>query len=153
MHRFIPAWMASHTATSRIKEQIVNHRPRQYGYSKYGLSRTYRVLMDLLSVYFFMSFMSRPAHFFGRIGVSLGGLGAAILVYLLFVKISLGEDIGGRPLLLTGILLMIMSIQFFCTGILGEFMARTYYESTDTNPYIIRERYSLAANRWKPPGK
>ena len=149
MHRFIPAWIASQTATSRIKEQVVNHRARQYGYSKYGLSRTYRVLLDLLSVYFFMSFMSRPAHFFGRIGIILGGIGGLILTYLFFVKIFLGEDIGGRPLLLSGVLLVIMSIQFFCTGILGELMTRTYYESTGKKPYIIREHLSISASTWR----
>jgi glycosyltransferase involved in cell wall biosynthesis len=149
MHRFIPAWMATHTATSRIKEQVVNHRARQFGYSKYGLSRTYRVLLDLLSVYFFMSFMSRPAHFFGRIGIVLGAIGGLILGYLLFIKIFVGDDIGGRPLLLAGVLLVIMSIQFFCTGILGEFMTRTYYEATDKKPYAIRERYSSQAISWR----
>ena len=148
MHRFIPAWVATQTATSKIKEQVVNHRARQHGYSKYGLSRTYRVLLDLLSVYFFMSFMSRPAHFFGRIGIILGGIGGLILTYLFFVKIFLGEDIGGRPLLLTGVLLVIMSIQFFCTGILGELMTRTYYESTGNKPYIIRENLSVSARTW-----
>ena len=148
MHRFIPAWVATQTATSKIKEQVVNHRARQHGYSKYGLSRTYRVLLDLLSVYFFMSFMSRPAHFFGRIGIILGGIGGLILTYLFFVKILLGEDIGGRPLLLTGVLLVIMSIQFFCTGILGELMTRTYYESTGNKPYIIRENLSVSASTW-----
>lgn len=148
MHRFIPAWVATQTATSKIKEQVVNHRARQHGYSKYGLSRTYRVLLDLLSVYFFMSFMSRPAHFFGRIGIILGGIGGLILTYLFFVKIFLGEDIGGRPLLLTGVLLVIMSIQFFCTGILGELMTRTYYESTGNKPYIIRENLSVSASTW-----
>ena len=148
MHRFIPAWVASQTATSKIKEQVVNHRARQHGYSKYGLSRTYRVLLDLLSVYFFMSFMSRPAHFIGRIGIILGGIGGLILTYLFFVKIFLGEDIGGRPMLLTGVLLVIMSIQFFCTGILGELMTRTYYESTGNKPYIIRENLSVSASTW-----
>ena len=148
MHRFIPAWVATQTATSKIKEQVVNHRARQHGYSKYGLSSTYRVLLDLLSVYFFMSFMSRPAHFFGRIGIILGGIGGLILTYLFFVKIFLGEDIGGRPLLLSGVLLVIMSIQFFCTGILGEFMTRTYYESTGNKPYIIRENLSVSASTW-----
>ena len=71
-----------------------------------------------------------------------------ILTYLFFVKIFLGEDIGGRPLLLTGVLLVIMSIQFFCTGILGELMTRTYYESTGNKPYIIRENLSVSASTW-----
>ncbi|MBL6690311.1 MAG: glycosyltransferase family 2 protein [Pseudomonadales bacterium] len=148
MHRFIPALMAMYTKTSRIKEQVVNHRSRQHGVSKYGISRTYRVLLDLLSVYFFMSFRSRPAHFFGRIGFALGIPGGLILTWLLYVKVFLGEDIGNRPLLLTGVLLIIMSIQFFSTGILAEYMTRIYYESTGTKPFIVRERSSIVAGQW-----
>jgi glycosyltransferase involved in cell wall biosynthesis len=149
MHRFIPALMATYTATSRIKEHVVAHRAREFGYSKYGISRTFRVLLDLLSVHFFMSFMGRPAHFFGRIGFASGGIGGLILVYLLAVKL-LGEDIGGRPLLLVGVLLVIMAIQFFCTGILAEFLTRTYYEATGTRPYVIRERRCHKGEAWHP---
>ena len=149
MHRFIPAWMASYTASSRIKEEVVRHNARQHGYSKYGLSRTYRVLLDLLSVYFFMSFVSRPAHFFGRIGMFLGLSGGIALIYLLYVKVFLVQDIGGRPLLLTGIILILMSLQFFCTGILGELMTRTYYEASGKKPYVVRKLTSSAATAWR----
>ena len=148
MHRFIPALMAMHTKTSRIKEQVVNHRARQFGKSKYGISRTWRVLLDLLSVYFFMSFRTRPAHFFGRIGFALGLPGVAILAWLMYVRIVLGEDIGGRPLLLVGALLVIMAIQSFSTGILGEYMTRIYHESTGTKPFVVRERSSTHASNW-----
>ena len=138
MHRFIPAWLAANTSPSRIKEEVVTHHPRRYGSSKYGMSRALRVLLDLLSVYFFMRFRSRPGHFFGRIGLVFGALGAAALGYLFIVKVFFGEDIGTRPLLLVGVLFVVMSIQFLTTGVLSELIARTYFESSAIKPYIIR---------------
>ncbi len=138
MHRFIPAWVAANTSPARIKEEVVNHRARSFGESKYGLSRVYRVILDLLTVYFFMRFMSRPGHFFGRIGLAIGTIGGLILAYLVSIKLFLGEDIGTRPLLLAGVLLVLVSIQFLTTGILGEMMARTYFESSGSKPYVIR---------------
>jgi glycosyltransferase involved in cell wall biosynthesis len=138
MHRFIPAWLAANTAPSRIKEEVVAHHPRRYGGSKYGMSRALRVLLDLLSVYFFMRFRSRPGHFFGRIGLVFGALGALALGYLFIVKVFFGEDIGTRPLLLVGVLFVVMSIQFLTTGVLSELIARTYFESSAIKPYIIR---------------
>jgi len=154
MHRFIPAWMAANTAPSRIKEEVVRHHARQYGQSKYGLGRTFRVILDLLAVYFFMRFRSRPGHFFGRIGLIFGGLGAAGLVYLAFVKIVLGEDIGTRPLLLVSVLLVVMSVQFLTTGVLSEMMTRTYFESSQTRSYTVRESHGdtrAAEADWKYP--
>jgi len=154
MHRFIPAWMAASTASSRIKEEVVHHHSRQYGLSKYGLGRTFRVILDLLAVYFFMRFRSRPGHFFGKIGLIFGGLGAAGLTYLAFVKIFLGEDIGTRPLLLVSVLLVVMSVQFLTTGVLSEIMTRTYFESSQTRSYIIRESRDdahAAEADWKYP--
>jgi glycosyltransferase involved in cell wall biosynthesis len=138
MHRFIPAWLASTTAPSRIAEQAVNHRPRHAGTSKYGISRTFRVILDLLSVYFFMRYRARPGHFFGAIGLVIGGLGGVILLYLSGVKLFLGEDIGTRPLLLLGVLLVVLSVQFITTGVMAELVARTYFESSDSRPYVIR---------------
>jgi len=154
MHRFIPAWMAANTAPSRIKEEVVRHHARRYGQSKYGLGRTFRVILDLLAVYFFMRFRSRPGHFFGRIGLIFGGLGTAGLVWLAFVKIFLGEDIGTRPLLLVSVLLVVMSVQFLTTGVLSEMMTRTYFESSQTRSYVIREPHSDTRNTeadWKYP--
>jgi glycosyltransferase involved in cell wall biosynthesis len=154
MHRFIPAWMAANTSPSRIKEEVVRHHSRQYGQSKYGLGRTFRVILDLLAVYFFMRFRSRPGHFFGRIGLIFGGFGAAGLVYLAFVKIFLGEDIGTRPLLLVSVLLVVMSVQFLTTGVLSEMITRTYFESSQTRSYIIREHHGdarAAGADWKYP--
>ena len=134
-----------------MKEEIVNQHARQSGDSKYGLSRIYRVLLDLVSVYFFMSFRTRPAHFFGRIGLLLGGIGSLMLTYLLYVKIIVGEDIGNRPMLMTGIFLVLMAIQLFATGLLGEVMTRIYYEASGKLPYTIRQRSSLniEGGRWK----
>jgi glycosyltransferase involved in cell wall biosynthesis len=140
MHRFIPAWVASNTSPSRIKEEVVTHHAREFGESKYGISRAYRVLLDLLFVYFFMRFRARPGHFFGRIGMLVGALGGLMLAYLAVLKIVFGESIGDRPLLLLGVLLVVVSIQFFTTGIMSEMMARTYYESSDTKPYMLSVR-------------
>ena len=96
MHRFIPVLAAMHTKTSRIREQVVSHRPRRSGRSKYGISRTYRVLLDLLSVYFFKSFRHRPMHFFGSIGLALALPGGLILGYLLYAKTILVSCPGNR---------------------------------------------------------
>ena len=134
MHRFIPAWVACITDASRIGELPVNHRARQFGKSKYGLSRTTRVLLDLLSVLFFMRFSRRPGHFFGSIGLCCGFVGTSILSYLLLLKVFTGADIGGRPLLFTGILLVIAGIQFVTTGVLAEMQTRT----SSTPTYSVR---------------
>jgi glycosyltransferase involved in cell wall biosynthesis len=151
MHRFIPAWVASNTSPSRIKEEVVTHHARQYGESKYGISRAYRVLLDLMFVYFFMRFRARPGHFFGRIGLVVGAIGGLMLSYLVVVKLVFGEDIGERPLLLLGVLMIVVSIQFFTTGIMSEMMTRTYYESSDTKPYILSVRTTQAEEdiSWK----
>ena len=151
MHRFIPAWLAANTAPRRIKEEVVQHHPRQHGKSKYGIGRTFRVILDLLSVYFFMRFRSRPGHFFGKIGLIFGAFGAVILLYLAGVKLILGEDIGTRPLLLVGVLLLVMSVQFLTTGVLSEMLTRTYFESSSTRSYVIRNEISAAESDWKHP--
>src|SRR5579885_2752251 len=98
MHRFIPVWAAMVTAPSRIGETPVTHHARQFGKSKYGISRTFRVILDLLTVFFFLRFRARPGHFFGSIGLVLGALGSLAMLYLAVVKFILGQDIGGRPL-------------------------------------------------------
>jgi glycosyltransferase involved in cell wall biosynthesis len=138
MHRFIPAWIAGATHPSRIAEQEVAHHPRTSGTSKYGLSRAWRVVLDLLSVYFFMRYRARPGHFFGSIGLVFGVIGGLILVYLTLLKFSTGVDIGDRPLLLFGILLLLIGIQLLTTGVLAEMATRTYYESTSVRPYVLR---------------
>ena len=125
MHRFIPAWIASVVPSTRIGEMVVNHHARQFGTSKYGLSRTFRVILDLLAVLFFMRFRARPGHFFGMIGLAFGGVRALMFLWLLIVKFGFGEDIGGRPLLTVAMMLFIGSVQMITTGILAEMLARS----------------------------
>lgn len=124
MHRFIPAWVASVTDPSRIGEVVVNHRARETGVSKYGLSRTFRVVIDLLSVFFFMRFSGKPGHFFGSLGLIAGSIGTLILCHLLALKVFWSADIGSRPLLFTGILLVVVGIQMLTTGVLAEMQSR-----------------------------
>jgi glycosyltransferase involved in cell wall biosynthesis len=152
MHRFIPAWFAASTSPKRIAEEVVNHRPRSAGKSKYGLSRTFRVLLDLLSVHFFMRYWTRPGHFFGTIGMGLGALGGLTLAYLAWVKFGLGEDIGTRPLLLVGIVLIVASLQFITTGVVAELLTRTYFESTKVKPYLVRSRFG-DEDTWSDPSQ
>lgn len=140
MHRFIPIWMATVTGPERIGETQVNHRARQFGQSKYGISRTFRVIVDLLAAFFFLRFRARPGHFFGMLGLGLGALGGFMLAYLMVVKFAIGQDIGGRPLFFIAILLIIASMQFLTTGILGEILARIYFQGSDgSRAYRIRE--------------
>jgi glycosyltransferase involved in cell wall biosynthesis len=124
MHRFIPAWVASVAPHSRIGEVVVNHHARQFGQSKYGISRTFRVILDLLAVLFFMRFRARPGHFFGSIGLVFGAISFLIFLYLAVVKFGMGQDIGTRPLLLVAVMLFMGSVQAITTGILAEFLAR-----------------------------
>ena len=139
MHRFIPAWVASVVPAHRIAEQVVTHHERTVGESKYGISRTFRVLLDLLSVWFFMRFKARPGHFFGSIGLILGALGTLIFAWLGFDKFILGEDIGTRPLLMIGIVMIVASMQFITTGVLAEFMSRIYFGNSDQKSYTLRD--------------
>lgn len=139
MHRFIPAWVGGVTTPARIGEMVVHHNPRMHGQSKYGLSRTFRVMLDLLSVFFFMRFRARPGHFFGSIGLALGLLGGLGLAVLGWEKFMLGKDIGTRPLFLISIMLMIASMQFLTTGVLAELLARVYFESAEARHYVVRE--------------
>jgi glycosyltransferase involved in cell wall biosynthesis len=137
MHRFIPAWLATVTAPSRMAEEPVNHRARTLGCSKYGLSRTVRVLVDLLAVHFFLHYGSRPGHFFGGIGLVTTGVGASILGWLALVKL-MGEDIGTRPLLALGFFLVVGGLQFLTTGVLAELLIRVYFDGSHAQPYRLR---------------
>lgn len=150
MHRFIPAWVAAVTPPDRIGETAVHHNARTAGQSKYGISRTFRVIIDLLSVIFFMRFRARPAHFFGAIGLIFGVIGGLMLADLAWVKFVLGQDIGNRPLLLVGIVCVIASFQFLTTGILAELLARTYFESSDKRSYLVAiDETTQPATAWK----
>ena len=145
MHRFASAWVASVTDPRRIGELPVNHRARTVGRSKYGLSRTTRVLLDLLVVLFYMRFSRRPGHFFGSIGLSLGAVGGVMLGYLFFLKLLTGADIGGRPLLFAGILLAITGIQLVTTGVLAEILTR----NSPARVYPVRYQTDDAARGWQ----
>ncbi|MFT3736970.1 MAG: glycosyltransferase family 2 protein [Rhodocyclaceae bacterium] len=150
MHRFIPAWLATVTTPRRIKEEVVEHHARQFGQSKYGISRTFRVILDLISVYFFMRFRTRPGHFFGSVGLAAGSIGGLILAYLAVLKFILGESIGGRPLLLVGFFAVVMGIQFVLTGVLSETLARIYFETGAARQYEVRNPQAFAQDEaWK----
>jgi len=136
LHRYIPALIALEGAT-KITQVDVNHRPREFGSSKYNLSRTTRVISDLILMVFFKKYLQRPMHFFGSVGIITFGIGALINFYLLVLKI-LGRDIWGKPLLMLGILLVMGGIQFITIGIIAELQMRTYYESQKKKPYRVK---------------
>ena len=137
MHRFIPA-IASEQGV-RIAEVKVNHRARRFGSSKYGLSRTLRVVLDLLTVKFLLSYSTQPIQIFGPPGLLMGSAGLAITGYLGYVRLFGGQAIGDRPLLLLGILLIFAGMQFVTLGLLAELQARTYHESQNKPTYAVRE--------------
>ena len=136
MHRFIPA--LAHWAGARIAEVEVDHHPRQFGSSKYGLSRTIRVLLDLMTVKFLLSYATRPIQVFGKWGLISGIIGFVMAVWLSFRKFAFGEDIGNRPALLLAVLLILVGFQFITMGLLAELQARTYYEAQGKPIYAIR---------------
>ncbi len=137
LHRFIPALLALEGST-RMTQVDVNHRAREFGKSKYNLSRTTRVFSDLLLMLFFKKYLQRPMHFFGGMGIITFGIGVLINAYLLILKI-LGHDIWGKPLLILGLLLVVAGIQFITIGIVAEMQMRTYFESQKKTPYRIRK--------------
>jgi glycosyltransferase involved in cell wall biosynthesis len=151
MHRFIPVWVAGVTAPERMGETEVNHRSRRFGESKYGLSRTFRVLLDLLAAFFFLRFGARPGHFFGSIGLFFGLIGGVLMTHLMVVKFVFGEDIGQRPLLFVAILFLVASIQFLTTGVLGEMLGRIFYASTDRTHHCICWQTNPDEAGWKQP--
>jgi glycosyltransferase involved in cell wall biosynthesis len=135
MHRFIPALIDD--LGGRIVELPVNHRPRVAGTSKYGLSRTVRVFLDLVTVKFLSSYSTRPIHVFGVAGLAATVVGSAIVGWLGFERAVLGVPIGGRPIVLLGILLLVMGLQFITMGLLGELLVRTYHESQNKPVYRV----------------
>ncbi|MBT3385962.1 MAG: glycosyltransferase family 2 protein [Prolixibacteraceae bacterium] len=137
LHRYIPALITLEGAT-KITQVDVNHRARKFGNSKYNLSRTTKVISDLILMVFFKKYLQRPMHFFGAIGIITFGIGVLINFYMLILKI-LGNDIWGKPLLLLGILLVMGGIQFITIGIIAELQMRTYFESQRKKPYRIKK--------------
>jgi glycosyltransferase involved in cell wall biosynthesis len=137
MHRFIPA-IASEQGV-KIGEAVVNHRPRVHGRSKYGISRTVRVVLDLLTVKFLLSYSTRPLQIFGLVGLAMSIPGVLIMAYLTFVKFAMGESIANRPLLMLAVLLVFTGVQLLTLGLMAELLVRTYHESQDKPTYVIRE--------------
>lgn len=137
MHRFIPA--IAYERGAQVAELKVNHRARLHGGSNYGITRTLRVVLDLLTVKFLSSYSTRPAHVFGPIGVISGVIGFALALYLTVLKLIYHLEIGNRPLLLLSILLIFIGFQFVTMGLLGEMLARIYHESQDRTFYVIGE--------------
>jgi len=137
LHRFIPVLASLQGA--RYAEVVVRHHPRKRGKSKYGIGRTYRVMLDLLLMLFFQKFATRPLQFFGLTGGLLLAAGIIIEFYLTILKLFAGQDIGNRPLLILGVLLVISGLVLAGIGLLAELIIRTYYEASGKHIYSIRE--------------
>ncbi|WBL43212.1 glycosyltransferase family 2 protein [Algoriphagus halophytocola] len=138
LHRFIPVLAKQQGA--RMTEMDVKHHPRIHGESKYGLSRTFKVMSDLILMLFFQKYFQRPIHLFGGIGIIAFLIGFLINLYLLVLKI-MGDDIWGRPIMILGFILVLGGIQFITTGIIAEIIVRTYFESQDKKTYTIKSVY------------
>lgn len=136
LHRFIPVLLALEGNT-RITQVDVNHRAREFGKSKYNLSRTTKVMSDLMLMLFFKKYLQKPMHLFGGLGIITFGLGVLINIYLLILKF-LGNDIWGKPIMMLGMLLLLGGIQFITIGIVAELQMRTYYESQNKKTYAVR---------------
>jgi glycosyltransferase involved in cell wall biosynthesis len=138
LHRFIP--ILAVVQGGKIADVDVKHHPRKFGKSKYGLSRTLKVMSDLILMVFFQKYFKQPIHFFGPLGLVCFFLGSSISMYLFILKV-LGHDIWGRPLLILGVTLLLAGIQFLTFGVIAEFIMRIYYESQNKRTYNIREIY------------
>jgi glycosyltransferase involved in cell wall biosynthesis len=138
LHRFLPALAAPYGV--RVAELPVNDRPRKHGQSKYGLSRTIRVILDLFTVTFLLSYGARPMQLFGILGLIASGVGIALGCYLALLKVIYGYryQIGDRPLLMLAVLLVIIGVQFIMMGLLGEMVIRTYHEAQNKPIYYVR---------------
>jgi glycosyltransferase involved in cell wall biosynthesis len=145
LHRFIPA-LASQMGVN-VAEVPVNDRPRRFGKSKYGLNRTFKVFLDLIAVGFYLSYFNRPLYAFGGLGLGVGSIGGLILAFLAGIKLFLGEDIGDRPLLMLGILLVVLGVQMVTTGLIADMVMRTYHESQGKPIYHVRERLVAEENK------
>jgi glycosyltransferase involved in cell wall biosynthesis len=150
MHRFIPVWVAGVTSPRRIGETPVTHHAREFGESKYGISRTFRVIIDIISVFFFLRYKARPGHFFGSIGLASGAIGGAMLSWLFAVKFFLGEDIGSRPMLMIAIFLILMALQFLTTGVIAEMLSRIFFQDNRSASFVVRPSAPIADDEcWK----
>lgn len=140
LHRFIPVLANLEGAT--ITQMEVHHHERTHGISKYGISRTIKVMSDLVLMVFFKRYLGSPMHLFGNLGVIILLIGFLINLYMLLLKFQ-GQDIWGKPLMLVGILFVFTGIQLITFGIIVELQMRTYYESQQKRPYQIRREFQL----------
>jgi glycosyltransferase involved in cell wall biosynthesis len=143
MHRFIP--ILAHQLGARSVEVVTNHRLRQFGKTKYGIDRTFRVVLDLITVKYMIKYFSSPMKLFGKLGIWVGGAGIISTLAALLMKVFSGIDMTGNPFLLLGILATILSVQFFSLGLIGEVCARIYYTSDKRTNYQIRELVNFEA--------
>jgi glycosyltransferase involved in cell wall biosynthesis len=143
MHRFLPALLSE--VGARTVEEAVNHRPRRFGTSKYGFSRTLRVTLDLILIIFLRKYLQRPLHVFGGTGVLFGICGFFILLYLSLEKIVWGQSIGDRPLLTLGVLLVVTGVMLLGLGLLGELIGRLVMESGNRRQYHLRTSAQLSS--------
>jgi glycosyltransferase involved in cell wall biosynthesis len=137
LHRFLPA--LAFIEGARITEVQVTHHPRRYGKSNYGIDRTFRVLMDLLTVWFMKRFLTRPMYVFGSGGLVAMGAGLLVALWLVGEKLLIGTNIGDRPLLLMALICFLTGVQLFCFGLLAEIQMRTYHESQGRPIYRVRD--------------
>jgi glycosyltransferase involved in cell wall biosynthesis len=144
MHRFIPV-LAQHSG-HRLLQVPVRHHPRRFGQTKYNLSRSVRVVLDLITVKFLHSYLTRPMHIFGLGGLACIGASFVSLLVVVLEKLLRAEDMTGNPLLLLSVLLMVVGIQFISMGLIGEVLARTYFESQGKTSYMIRSTCNLSIN-------
>ena len=136
LHRFITVLAIFEGA--KVKQINVNHRARTNGQSKYGLSRTAKVIIDLLLLQFYRKYSQKPMYFFGKPGLLLTSSGVVILFYLLILKI-LGQDIWGKPLIFLGVLFLLSGMQIIVSGIILDYVMRTYFESQNKKPYTVKK--------------
>ncbi len=139
LHRFIPALASLYGA--RIAEVPIRNIERPVGASHYGLSRTFRVMFDIFTIWFLLKYFTRPMHFFGKWGLISAGVGGGILTWMAGEKIFIGGDIIQEhgPLMMLGAIALLTGVMLFCTGLLGEVLTRTYYESQGRRIYAVRE--------------
>ena len=141
MHRFIP--VLAHQLGARSVEVVTNHRARQFGETKYGIGRTTRVVLDLLTVKFLLDYCASPMKLFGKLGMYVGGCGVVACAASIVMKLFSGMDMTGTPLLMLGVISIILSVQFLSLGLIGEVCSRIYYSASGRKPYQIRRRVNF----------
>lgn len=139
LHRFLP--VLAHLQGASITQMDVKHHARQFGESKYGINRTFKVMADLLLMLFFKRHLQKPIHLFGIWGMFFFFIGVLINLWLFIEKVFMGNEIGGRPILILGMILVFGGIQLITVGLITELQMRTYYESQNKRPFKIKQVY------------